>query len=129
MINYLNGKIYKLICDDGIYIGSTCRSLNCRLNEHKRHRHGNHKTTSSNLTINENTKIELLEEYPCNTKYDLEKREAEYMILNPHCINNNIPRQNYNPNRWGNRDTACSICNIQLKNGSLLRHNKRKHPV
>ena len=37
MVNYKNGKIYKIVCDvsDFIYIGSTCQPLNKRWGEHK----------------------------------------------------------------------------------------------
>ena len=38
MVNYANGKIYKLInnIDDKIYVGSTCETLIQRKNEHKK---------------------------------------------------------------------------------------------
>ena len=36
MVNYQNGKIYKIVCDitDFVCVGSTCQSLNKRWNEH-----------------------------------------------------------------------------------------------
>lgn len=78
---YQTGKIYRLLCNDGIYyIGSTTQALNIRLNTHK--------TLSKTKTeriyehINQigwdKTQIELLEAYPCSSKDELNKKEKEY---------------------------------------------------
>jgi hypothetical protein len=79
---YNNGKIYKLVCDDGsYYIGSTIQKLNLRFNHHKEAA----KTGTSVVYtyINsigwDNVKIELIEDYPCTVKSDLNKREEYYI--------------------------------------------------
>jgi len=128
MINYSAGKIYKLICDDGFYIGSTCRDLHVRLLEHKRHRTGANKTSVANLTINDNTRIELILNYPCFNRIQLEIKEAEIILANPDCINKIIPRENYNPHLPKNQPVLCEICNKILIQKSLSRHKKRIHP-
>jgi len=77
MPNYQNGKIYKLICDktDKIYIGSTVQSLKQRLGLHK-----SKKTcTSKQLLELGEVKIELIENYSCNTKKELETKERYYI--------------------------------------------------
>lgn len=91
---YQNGKIYKLICEDGYYyIGSTIQKLYCRLNHHKYAS----KTGTSTLYkyINsigcDKVKIELIEKYPCINKQELTIRE-QYHINNSIndllCLNN-----------------------------------------
>ena len=46
MVNYNNGKIYKIVCDvsDYIYVGSTCQPLNKRWNDKKSRVKNNHKS-------------------------------------------------------------------------------------
>ncbi len=78
MPNYENGKIYKLICDktDKIYIGSTVRNLNIRLSGHK------NKTSlcfSKQLFELGEVKIELIENYPCNSRKELNTRERYFI--------------------------------------------------
>ena len=82
---YQNGKIYTIRCrydDNLIYVGSTIQPLSKRM--------GSHRTTSANRatslsnTVNGNWDdwyIELYEEYPCNNKSILEKREGEIIRL------------------------------------------------
>ena len=85
MNKYENGKIYKLTGSNGlVYYGSTIISLNRRLSNHKSK---NNVCSSKSL---ENMKIELVENYPCNCKRELETRER-WFIENNECINNKVP--------------------------------------
>ena len=82
MNKYQNGKIYKLVCDNSplIYYGSTTDLLNRRLSKHKLQR-----TCSRELFELGNVSIHLVEEYPCNSKKELESRERiyiEFMLKN-----------------------------------------------
>lgn len=85
MNKFQNGKIYKIINDmnDECYIGSTCNTLSCRWHIHKQHA----KSSDSRLyrMINEigieHFKIELFEEYPCETKEQLLQREGYFIQL------------------------------------------------
>ena len=85
MVNYQNGKIYKIICDktNTTYYGSTTQLLCKRLHGHKTQKN----CMVKNMT---NPKIYLIELCPCNTKEELQKRER-YFIENNECINKNIP--------------------------------------
>ena len=93
---YQRGKIYKIV-DNGynlIYYGSTINLLCQRIGTHR----GNYKKYLNNKSNNvslynmfdeygiENCKIELVENYPCNNKEELLKREG-YYISNNECIN------------------------------------------
>ena len=90
---YQNGKIYRLICEDGrYYYGSTIQKLYIRLNHHK----CSSKTDTNKIYLHinkigwDNVKIELIESYPCDSKQELNKKEEYYInqsILDPKCLN------------------------------------------
>ena len=89
---YKNGKIYKITdnTNGNIYYGSTQKTLNRRLSDHKydykrREKEGNVRTSSSIICNNDFT-MELVEDYPCNSRKELEERES-YYINNFECIN------------------------------------------
>ena len=97
MVNYNDGKIYKIIdnTNDNIYIGSTTQRLSKRLYEHKRDakcyfRNGKNYITSFDIIKNNNYQIILIENVICDTKEQLLKRERFY-IENTKCINKCIP--------------------------------------
>ena len=86
MLDWSKGKIYKVTCGEtgNVYIGSTVRSLNVRLNDHN---------TSSNRCETRdfiNPKIELLEDYPCETRDELHWKEREWMEKTD-CVNERRP--------------------------------------
>ncbi len=102
-VKKMTGKIYKLTCETGkIYIGSTSRTLNKRLQEHK--------SLKNNCSSKDfiNPSIELLEEIETENREELRKKEREYMekII---CVNKNKPICNEN-------EKKCFYCNkILLK--------------
>ena len=95
-INYQLGKIYKMESPSGlIYIGSTCEpTLARRLSNHKRGfnvwKGGNKYKYMTSFKLfeedEENINIYLIENYPCNNKDELHKREGE-IIRNTNCVN------------------------------------------
>ena len=93
-LNYSNGKIYKLVCYKTglVYIGSTCRTLEERLKEHaydsKRYlnKGKNAFISSMFVTYNNDFKIELIEEFPCDNRRQLENRETIH-ISQSECVN------------------------------------------
>lgn len=105
MVNYGNGKIYKIepIVDfeEGyIYIGSTTKQylsqrLDTHRSEYKRFKDGKCKLVKVYEIFDkyggvENCKIILLENVNCNSRDELLAREA-YYIRNLDCVNKNIP--------------------------------------
>ena len=93
MPDYSQGKIYKLTSSqtDKIYVGSTATPLNQRFSAHK----SNFKTSNQPCKANElmcydDCKIELIEEYPCDTHIQLFEREQFFMI-ELGSINYNMP--------------------------------------
>jgi hypothetical protein len=100
---YQNGKIYKIV-DNGYnkcYIGSTCETLSMRMVRHRAQfnqwKQGkNHRPTTSLYIFEEfgvnNCKIELLENFPCESKEQLLKQEG-FHIKNTECVNKRIECQ------------------------------------
>ena len=96
---YQNGKIYRIV-DNGYnkcYIGSTIEALSSRMAKHRAlyrvHLNGG-KASCKVLDIFDecgidNCKIELIEEYPCDNKMQLLKREG-FHIQNTNCVNKRV---------------------------------------
>ena len=105
MVKLQNGKIYVIICNKtGLkYYGSTTISLSMRLSIHK---YMMNKTTNNlssfEVLKNNDYKIELVENFPCQSKDDLFERE-KYYIQNNECTNKRIPSRGikewYNDNK------------------------------
>jgi len=104
--DYSQGKIYKIVCNKTglVYIGSTSSSLETRLKGHENdckrylNKKTNHLISSIFVIVNNDYKIELIENYPCNNKQELIKREY-YYIDNIDCINthrNSMSSYQYN---------------------------------
>ena len=111
---YQKGKIYCLRSNDTdlIYIGSTIQTLSARKSGHvaayKRYKNGNYNYMSSfELVKLNNFYIELVENYPCNSKCELDRREGvitrQYKSDGRNVCNKNIAgrdkKQYYNDNK------------------------------
>jgi hypothetical protein len=109
MPDYQNGQIYALRSyqTDLIYIGSSCQPLHKRLHGHKK----NYKLWQDNkysyVTSFEIIKfadcyIELLEDYPCNSKNELNRKEGG-CIRSMACVNKKVegrtPEEYYEYNK------------------------------
>jgi group I intron endonuclease len=84
--DFNKGKIYKITNDynDDIYVGSTCDTLIRRFINHKaRFKKERSKNSSIYKLMNEigfeRFRIELIEEYPCQDKYQLRQREGHFI--------------------------------------------------
>lgn len=92
-MDYKNGKIYKLQCDDGhFYIGSTATELHKRFYLHK----SNSKQAPNTRVYKhidgkwDSVRIVLVEEFPCENKNQLRRKEDEYIRgvrADPLCLN------------------------------------------
>jgi hypothetical protein len=97
MNGYEGGKIYRLVCNGLVYYGSTKQSLKDRIRAHRAHynQHLNgkgHYYASFEILKLGDCKIELVEDYPCSSKKELELRE-KYYITSFECVNKSIPRR------------------------------------
>lgn len=93
---YSRGKIYILRSNqtEDIYVGSTTQPLYRRFSEHKkRYRYYINNNTSYTSSFDimqyEDAYIDLYEDYKCNTRKELQRREGEIIrLLN--CVNRRI---------------------------------------
>ncbi len=100
MPDYSKAKIYRLVSPSGLtYIGSTCCGLAKRKAQHKK----DYKAgmfVSSRFLYKENedaVEIVLIEDYPCENKEQLHKRERHW-IENTKCVNIEVPTRT--PKEW-----------------------------
>jgi hypothetical protein len=128
MVDYNNGKIYKIVCHttNKIYIGSTTkehlsRRLSCHIADYKRFVAGKSKTciTSRFVLENNNYSIELIELVPCESRSELTLREA-YYIRTIECVNNGIPHRTWKEYYQDNKE------NIIQYNIEYYQKNKEK---
>ena len=141
MVNYQNGKIYKIINENNkiIYIGSTVQILCKRYMKHT-HKAPNHK-------------IILIENYSCNSREELCRREQEVIEEYSNLLNqrksyiteeekkeqkkkctqeykkkhyNNIKKyhKEYNKNYYKNIKIKCEFCNCEITKHNLKQHQK-----
>jgi len=89
MVNYNNGKIYKIVCNETgeVYYGCTTQKLSSRKRNHVAK--AKDKECTSHIIINRgNWTMSLIERYSCSSKEELQARENEYILNNP-CVNKN----------------------------------------
>tara|TARA_R110000868_G_scaffold315087_1_gene576006 strand:- start:984 stop:1499 length:516 start_codon:yes stop_codon:yes gene_type:complete len=99
MPDFKNGKIYTIRHPDTdkFYIGSTCEKyLSNRFGGHKKdYRNGKNITSKILFDLGiDGCYIELLENYPCNSKEELHKREGDLIRLHKdNIVNRKIERR------------------------------------
>ena len=159
---YQNGKIYTIRSHnfDKYYIGSTCIRLSQRLYAHEKARkdflrteNKRHLTSCNAVLENENFYIELLENFPCNSKEELHQREGELIRLHKKDLVNVViagrkMKDWYIENReeqivkkrekWHsgtgaksnqqrrNSKVLCELCNKEIRKDSMPDHIKTK---
>jgi group I intron endonuclease len=94
--DFSKGKIYKITNDfnDHVYVGSTCDLLTKRFSGHKKSMYSIEKKERPLYKLMneigfERFRIELLEEFPCQDKYQLRQREG-YWIREIGTLNKRI---------------------------------------
>lgn len=88
MPDYAAGKIYRLWsanCEE-VYIGSTTQTLHGRYRGHKCDAKKNKNNSSKIVIASGGAVIELVENFPCESKKELERREGE-IIRSTDCCN------------------------------------------
>ena len=130
-------RVYRIVGDNGVYIGSTNKTLNRRLSVHK---------NESNTCVSKqliNPKIELIEECTEEDRYIRE----QYWIDNTECVNHNkahtgLPKSEYDKQyRQNNKEAVNEIKRRWKENnkevvyakqececgGKYLHNNKHRH--
>lgn len=126
---YANGKIYKISSPStvNVYIGSTCKTLNERLSQHKcdykRYKNGKyHYVTSFEIVKFDDCVINLIEEIKTNS-LDLIDQETYHINNETNAVNKYTPKSsNEEEIRF------CNICNCYTTTKHESRHdNTLKH--
>ena len=126
-VDYSKGKIYKITNDynDEVYVGSTCDSIDKRFCGHK---YASYEKKSKHLPLYtlineigiERFRIHLIEEYPCEDKYQLRQKEGQY-IRQLGTLNKKIAGRTDQEYREENKD--------KLKETSKIYHSKNKEII
>lgn len=100
MLDYKNSKIYKVVSpnEEMVYVGSTKNNLSVRMSIHKHHYKLFKEGKKIYLSIFEifekypidQIQIKLIENYPCQTKQELLKREGHFIQSLKNCVNMKI---------------------------------------
>jgi hypothetical protein len=92
MLDYSKASIYKIVCNISgkIYIGSTCQPLHQRLGGHVASHKRGAGCASSQIIEAGNYSIILIEEYQCENKQQLLRKERNY-IDSMDCVNKYRP--------------------------------------
>ena len=101
MEKYAKSMIYGIRCKTTgeLYIGSTTEDLKTRLGKHLTDLRGymGHKNnkprnyrSSFEVLFNDNYEMFKIEDYPCETKRELEIRESLHILKNNECINKRL---------------------------------------
>lgn len=98
MNKYQDGKIYRIVGGDKVYIGSTTQTLNARFRGHRNHYKSFQDCREYKVMVYEifeevgveECSIELVEDFPCSSKRELEERER-YWIETMECVNKCLP--------------------------------------
>jgi hypothetical protein len=105
---YYNGKIYTIRSHmtDKYYIGSTCSSLYKRLYEHRSdYKRQRFNVSSYEILKYDDNYIELLENFKCENKNELNKREGELIRLHKdNIVNMCIPTRTRKERDNDNKD-------------------------
>lgn len=138
MPNYQNSKIYKIVDKNNlIYIGSTTQNLQERFWSHRKI---NNKCTTKRMD-RDSLKIELILDFPCNSKKELWDKEKEY-INKLQCINRIVPNQTRKEHYYKNytslsesdkkeylekrREKIICECGTSLYKLNISRHKRTK---
>ena len=129
MPNYQDAKIYKIISpsrpDLLPYYGATIVALCKRMVQHRCLKANPCKARE--LILVGDAIILLEENYPCNSKEELSKKEAEY-ILNNDCCNKVIPLRTQKEYNEKNKDKICEQKReYREKNKDKLCEQKREY--
>ena len=93
MPDYSKGKVYAIRSHstDKVYIGSTIETLSSRMSKHRYDFKHNHGVTSSEILKFNDCYIELICDYPCERKEQLDRKEGEYIRqYKDKCVNRSI---------------------------------------
>lgn len=140
MVNYSNGKIYKIasLNTNKIYIGGTTERLSVRMAKHRYSCKTYGSYTSKDVIKYGNAFIILIEKYPCTDRDELRAREQHWIDKFKNiCVNHNAAytglsgpdyQHKYHQNeKWVNakkEPKLCIYCDYHISSRHMARHYK-----
>ena len=119
-VDYQKTKIYKIWSNltEQVYIGATTQTLSRRMVAHRQLSN----ICASRIIIDlGDSKIELIEEFPCNNKMESDKKEGEY-IRKIDCVNKVIIGRTMKEWREDNKEHIIKYTeNYQLENADKIK--------
>jgi len=129
--DYQTGKVYKITSPntDQVYIGSTVTTLSVRFANHVSSSKKSDIHTTSRIVITAgNASIELIENFPCESKTELERREGEVQKITANCCNKNIAGQTRAEYRADHKEEKAEINKkYKIAHADEIAENKKKH--
>ncbi len=140
MIDYKNGKIYKVInaLNEDVYVGSTVKKLCNRMGGHRSHARDIKWTSKLYLAMREigiaHFSIVLVEMFPCTTKEELHAREVHWIKALKATYNHNLPFKTPEEHAMRhimfriknkeklNAKSGCVICGTTVMTRCMKRH-------
>lgn len=104
---YHNGKIYRIIGGNKTYYGSTVQRLCLRKAIHKHHykiKFGSCKSFEIFDLVGDNFIMQLVENYKCNNRKELERREGFWIKNDPTAVNSYVSGRTKQEYYQDNRD-------------------------
>ena len=143
MPDYAKAKVYKIVdnTSDKIYIGSTCeptlaRRLADHVQKYKRFvKEAHHFVTSFKVLESGDYDIQLIENFPCNSKDELHAREGHFIRL-LECVNKVIPGRSDIDYRLENKSKISTTQKkyrdenmVKVKMGKQAYYNNNKNAI
>jgi len=135
MPDYSKGKVYAIRSHstDKIYIGSTIETLSSRMAKHRYDYKNNKGLSSSEILKFNDYYIELLCDFPCDRKEQLDKKEGEYIRqYKDKCVNRYIPgrtKKEYDEENYQNNKEHITVCHNQYyqNNKQTIAEQKKQY--
>ena len=110
MPDYKEGKVYMIWSPntDKVYIGSTVQPLHKRLHGHKKGLTGKRYMNSREVLECGEARIELIEDYPCAKKSELNRREGQIMRGYDNRVNKQLAGRTKVEYRADNREVIAA---------------------
>lgn len=132
-LDYKYGKIYVIRSykTNLVYVGSTTQHLCQRMSKHRINykqwlKNGTGFMTSYKLLDFDDAYIELLEEYPCENKNQLQRKEGEYIRNMENVVNKFIAGRTHAEYKKDNRDIINQHNDCEC-GGHYIHNHKARH--
>jgi len=116
-----------------VYIGSTTQSLAKRIGEHRRNYRKYligkfHNVSSFEIIKYKDNYIEITEEYSCQNKMELERREGQIIRITENCINKRIAGRTKQQYRIDNADKIKrNNKQYRIDNADTIKRNNKQY--